>query len=27
MATAPKPYRMIINAVPSSPQFLLEYYG
>ena len=27
MATAPNTYRMIINAVPSSPQCLLENYG
>jgi hypothetical protein len=27
MATAPNTYRMIINPVPSSPQFVLENYG
>jgi len=27
MATAPKTYRMIVNAVPSAPQFSLENYG
>jgi hypothetical protein len=27
MATAPKTYHMIVNAVPSSPQFSLENCG
>jgi hypothetical protein len=27
MATTPKTSRMIINAVPSTPQLLLENYG